>query len=52
MKNILPQLVLVNSTNVESTLISLSGYSTSVNMEWRPSSVLIPVAQPTDVTVK
>ncbi|EFX85342.1 hypothetical protein DAPPUDRAFT_237901 [Daphnia pulex] len=39
--------------DVETTLISLSGYSTSVNLEWRRSSVSILDigASPTDVTL-
>ena len=45
--------MLVNgATNAETTLVSLSGYSTLANMEWRPSSaVVIPVTEPTDVAV-
>jgi hypothetical protein len=36
---------------VETTLVELSSYSTSVNFEWRPITIPIPVSGPTDVTV-
>lgn len=36
--------------DTETVLLDLSGYSTSVNLEWRSISCAIPVAQPTDVT--
>lgn len=48
--NLLLQLVLVQGA-LETTLLSLSSYSTSVNKEWRPTSSPIPVTEPTEVTV-
>ncbi|XP_046633560.1 mucin-2-like [Daphnia pulicaria] len=35
---------------VETSLAELSGYSTSVNLEWRPMTVPIPISEPADVT--
>ncbi|XP_046460834.1 deleted in malignant brain tumors 1 protein-like [Daphnia pulex] len=43
-------LVLVQG-GLETTLLSLSSYSTSVNLEWRPTSSPIPVTEPTEVTL-
>ncbi|XP_057372676.1 cubilin-like [Daphnia carinata] len=35
----------------EQTLVSLTSYSTSVNLEWRPMSAPLPVSEPMDVTL-
>lgn len=35
----------------EQTLVSLTSYSTSVNLEWRPMIAPIPVSEPVDLTV-
>ncbi|KAI9556535.1 hypothetical protein GHT06_016325 [Daphnia sinensis] len=37
--------------DAETTLLTLSSYSTSVNFEWRPASTSIPVSSPTDLTL-
>uniref|UniRef100_A0A0P6E8I6 CUB domain-containing protein n=1 Tax=Daphnia magna TaxID=35525 RepID=A0A0P6E8I6_9CRUS len=35
----------------EQTLVSLTSYSTSVNLEWRPMIAPIPVSEPVDLTL-
>ncbi|EFX83115.1 hypothetical protein DAPPUDRAFT_316109 [Daphnia pulex] len=37
--------------DTETTLLTLSSYSTSVNVEWRQASTLIPVPEPTVLTL-
>ncbi|XP_057373562.1 uncharacterized protein LOC130694505 isoform X3 [Daphnia carinata] len=44
------ELVLVVG-DAETTLLTLSSYSTTVNFEWRPASTSIPVTSPTDLTL-
>lgn len=44
------ELVLVIG-GAETTLLTLSSYSTTVNFEWRPASTSIPVTSPTNLTL-
>lgn len=37
--------------DVETTLLALSSYSTSVNVEWRTASSSFPISTPTNLTV-
>ncbi|XP_057373359.1 uncharacterized protein LOC130694302 [Daphnia carinata] len=37
--------------NVETTLLTLSSYSTSVNFEWRTASSSFPISTPTNLTL-
>ena len=38
--------------DVETTILTLTSYSTAVNFDWRQASASLPVSEPTDVTVR